>query len=369
MIMISRTKTILFLSLLTAIFAISCSDNEVQKGALDPTSFQTPVTKVFEFTEPKPIEWQVIDPDSIDLPQTYPLDIDKMPSQPFSISDFKPLKSPIKESPLDWDPNNRMKLEFDTIPIEKKISILPEPVVTRMNQPSALSGTSSVILQLSRAEGLPGNDIRKIIQNEDGTYWIATFDGGLSLYNGNELYTYDYLRIWDIDIDQDGKLWMATANGIYVLDFKKKTQTHFLSTNTILSLLSDHQNQMWITNWQKGTYVMDSGMEHLRQITNPGFLGIRPNYPLMEDRNHNIWLLSQSGSQTVTSIIGEDRQNYTNILQLVVSYYFLDRNNRMWMATISGPVGISLEDKTVRTLNDKDRFKEVAQFWEKSQFY
>ncbi|WP_075352507.1 sensor histidine kinase [Algoriphagus marinus] len=366
--MISRTKTILFLSFLAAIFSVSCNDDEVQKGTLDPTAFRAPVTNAFKLTDPKPIEWQVIDPDSIDIPQTYPLDIDKIPSKPFIINQFKPLNSPMEESPLDWDPNNRIKLEFDTIPIKKKISILPEPVVTRMNQPSALSGTSSVMLQLSRAEGLPGNDIRKIIENEDGTYWIATFDGGLSLYNGNELYTYDYLRIWDIEIDQDGKLWMATGNGIYVLDFKKKTQTHFLSANTILSLLCDHQNQMWITYWQKGTYVMDSEMEHLRRITNPGFLGIRPNYPLMEDRNHNIWLLSQSGDQTVTSIIGEDRQDYTNI-PISGGYHFQDRDNRMWLTSVSATFGISLDDKTVRTLNEKDGFNEESQFYDDAQFY
>ena len=366
--MISKTKTILFLSFLTAVFTVSCNDDDVQKGALDPTAFRAPITNTFKLTEPKPIEWQVIDPDSIDLPQTYPLDIDKIPSQPFSINEFKPIKSPMEESPLDWDPNKRFKLEFDTIPIEKKISILPTPVVTRMNQPSALSGTSSVVLQLSRAEGLPGNDIRKIIQNEDGTYWIATFDGGLCLYNGNELYTYDYLRIWDLEIDRDGKLWMATGNGVYVLDFKKKTQTHFLTAQVMLSLLCDHQNQIWMTHWQKGTYVMDSEMEHLRGITNPGFTGIRPNYPLMEDRNHNIWLSSQSGDQTVTSIIGEDRQDYTNILPYG-GYHFQDRNNRMWMTSVSGTYGISLDDKTVRTLNEKEGFNEEEQFWEVAQFY
>jgi signal transduction histidine kinase/ligand-binding sensor domain-containing protein len=363
----SKTKTILFLSLLAAVIMASCDDN-AQKGALDPTAFRAPVTKTFEFTEAKPIEWQVVDPDSIDLPQTYPLDIDNIPSQPFSISEFKPIKSPIKESPLDWDPNDRMKLEFDTIPIKKKIAILPSPVITRMDRPQKLEGTTAVMLQLSRNQGLPSNDIRKIIENEDGTYWIATFDGGLCLYNGNELYTYDYLRIWDLEIDRDGKLWLATTTGIYVLDFKKKTQTHFLSTEVILSLLPDHQNQMWITHWQKGTYVIDSDMEHLRRITNTGFSGIRPNYPLMEDSNHNIWLLSQSGDQTVTSIIGADRQYYTNILP-GGGYHFLDRDNRMWMTSVSGAHGISLDDKTVRTLNERDGFNEEAQFYDDAQFY
>jgi signal transduction histidine kinase/ligand-binding sensor domain-containing protein len=368
--MISKTKTILLLSFLTAVFTVSCNDDEVQKGALDPTAFRAPITNAFKLTEPKPIEWQVINPDSIDLPQTYPLDIDKIPSKPFIINDFKPLNPPMKESPLDWDPNNRIKLEFDTIPVEKKISILPTPVVTRMNQPSALSGTSSVVLQLSRAEGLPGNDIRKIIQNEDGTYWIATFDGGLSLYNGNELNTYKYTGIWNIALDQDGKLWVATnGSGVYVLDFKKRTQTHFLAGQTILSLLCDHQNKIWMTHWQKSaTYIMDSEMEQLRRIINTGFTGIRPNYPLMEDSNHNIWLLSQSGDQTVTSVIGEDRHYYTNFLPYG-GYHFKDRHNRIWMTSVSGTFGISLDDKTVRTLNEKDGFNEEARFWEEAQFY
>ncbi|MEN2284534.1 hypothetical protein AAGF08_20480, partial [Algoriphagus sp. SE2] len=171
---------------------VSCNDDVAKKRALDPKAFRAPVTNAFKLTEPKPIEWQVIDPDSIDIPQTYPLDIDKLPSQPFIINEFKPVNPPMEESPLDWDPNDRMKLEFDTIPIEKKISILPTPVVTQMDRPQKLEGTTSVLLQLSRNQGLPGNDIRKIIQNKDGTFWIATFDGGLSLYNGNELYTYDY---------------------------------------------------------------------------------------------------------------------------------------------------------------------------------
>ncbi|MCZ4410067.1 ATP-binding protein [Cryomorphaceae bacterium 1068] len=366
--MIAKTKTILFLSILTAVFAVSCNDDEAEKRALDPTAFRAPVTSTFKLTEPIPIEWQVIDPDSIDPPQTYPLDIDKIPSQPFSINEFKSLKSPMEESPLDWDPNDRIKLEFDTIPIEKKISILPTPVVTRMDRPQTLEGTTSVLLQLSRNQGLPSNDIRKIIQNDDDTYWIATFDGGLCLYNGNELYTYNVLRIWDLEKDRDGKLWVAAENGIYVLDFKKKTQTHFLKMQVMLSLLCDHQNQIWMTHWENATYVMDSEMEYLRRISNPGFLGIRPNYPLMEDRNHNIWLLSQSGDQTVTSIIGKDRQDYTNI-PLSGGYHFLDRDNRMWMTSVSGTFGISLDDRTVRTLNKKNAFNEKAQFWEEAQFY
>ncbi|MBN3520996.1 hypothetical protein JYB62_13385 [Algoriphagus lutimaris] len=349
--MISKTKTILFFSCLAAIFTVSCNDDKVQKGALDPTSFRTPITKAFEYTETKPIEWQVVDPDSIDLPQTYPLDIGKIPSKPFNINEFKPLNSPMEESPLDWDPNDRIKLEFDTIPVEKKISILPTPVVSKMNQPSVLTGVSSGILQLSMSEGLPSNEIRKVLQNDDGSYWIATFDGGLCLYNGNELYTYDYRNIWDIVLDQDGKLWVATGNnGVYVLDFKNRTQTHFLATQVILSLLCDHQNQIWMNHWQNAYYVMDSEMKQLRQITNPGFEG---GFRIMEDHRNNIWLTHNSGGQNVLSVIGEDREDYVEILNDRVSYFFQDSNHSMWLAAEKGPMAISLEEKTAATIDNK----------------
>ncbi len=218
----------------------SCKQDLRNHDDQDPTAHKAPVTSSFKLTAPQQIDWEIVDPEDIPPPRTYPLDIDKLPVRPFSINEFKALKSPIEESPLDYDPQKKIPLQFDTIAVEKETSILPAPLVTRMNKPRILNGTSSGMLQLSSSEGLPSNEIRKVLQNEDGSYWIATFEGGLCLYDGKDSYTYDYRNIWDIALDQDGKLWVATGNnGVYVLDFKKRTETHFLAKKTILTLLCD----------------------------------------------------------------------------------------------------------------------------------
>jgi len=365
---------IISIFLFAALF--SCKQQLRNRDDQDPTTYKTPVTSSFEFVAPKPIEWEIVDPNDIPPPQSYPLDIDKMPSKPFSVNELKKLRSPIKEYPLDWDIKKKIPLKFDTIPIILKTSILPTPVVSKMDRPQTLEGTTSGLLQLSLSEGLPSNEIRKILPNKDGTYWIATLDGGLCLYNGNDLYTYDYPFLWDVELDQDGKLWVATGiNGIYVLDFKQKIQTHFLSNTTILDLHCDHQNQIWIVNWKTGTYVVDSDMKHLRQITNPGF-----DLPseIDEDQDYNIWV-GQSGSvHGEIRLIGKDRINYTNIKGRYKDQnhyelgrplvFFQDHDKKMWVSETStssesGAVAISLENKTVYALSNKNGFYGTASLY------
>ncbi len=340
----------------------SCNQRVSDQHDMDPTAFKAPVTSSFELSNPETIEWKFVNPDSIPAPKTYPLDIDQIPTRPFSINEFKALKSPIKESPLDYDPQKIIPLQFDTVPIEMETSILPTPVVTRMNQPRVLSGTSSGMLQLSTSEGLPSNEIRKMLQNKDGSYWIATFEGGLCLYNGNDLYTYDYRNIWDIVLDRDGKLWVATGNnGVYVLDFKKRTETHFLAKKTILTLLCDHQDNIWMIEWREATWVMDSEMKHLRRIANPGF---ERGFRLIEDHNHNIWLGHLSSGQNVLSVMGKDRENYTDILNLGPGHFFQDSENRMWLSNGNGAMAISLENKTATTIDERNGFYGNARLYE-----
>ena len=340
----------------------SCNQQFSKQDDQDLSANQVPISRSFELTTPKTIEWEMVNPDSIPPPRTSPLDIDKLPVRPFSINEFRAIKSPIEEFPLDYDPQKKIPLEFDTIPIELKTSILPTPIVSRMNKPRVLNETSSGMLQLSTSEGLPSNEIRKMIQNKDGSYWIATFEGGLCLYNGKELYTYDYRNIWDIVLDKDGKLWVATGNnGVFVLDFKKRTETHFLSKKTILTLLCDHQNKIWMIEWRKATFVIDSEMKHLRQISNPGF---ERGFRLIEDHKHQVWLGHHSNGQFVLSVIGKDRENYVDILNLGPGHFFQDSDHRMWLANGNGALAVSLEKQTATNIDERNGYYGNARLFE-----
>jgi len=340
----------------------SCNQQFSMQDDQDLSANQVPITSSFELTTPKTIEWEMVNPDSIPPPRTYPLDIDQLPARPFSINEFRALKSPIEESPLDYNAQKKIPLEFDTLAVEKKTSILPAPLVTRMNKPHILNGISSGMLQLSSSEGLPSNEIRKVLQNEDGSYWIATFEGGLCLYDGKDSYIYDYRNIWDIALDHDGKLWVATGNnGVYVLDFKKRTETHFLAQKTTLTLLCDHQDNIWMIEWREATWVMDSEMKHLMRIANPGF---ERGFRLIEDHNHNIWLGHLGSGQNVLSVIYKNRENFTDILNLGPGHFFQDSDHRMWLSNRNGAMAISLEKQIAINIDERNGFYGNALLYE-----
>ncbi|MEN2284536.1 hypothetical protein AAGF08_20490, partial [Algoriphagus sp. SE2] len=76
-------------------------------------------------------------------------------------------------------------------------------------------------------------------------------------------------------------------------------------------------------------------------------------FRVMEDHSHNIWLTHNSGGQFVLSVIGEGREDYVEILNDRVSYFFQDSNHSMWLAAEKGLMAISLEEKTAVTIDKK----------------
>ena len=354
-------------------FLSSCRDGQNQSNGSDPTVYKTPVTKPFEYTEPKQIEWEITDPDSIAPPKTYPLDIDKLPSRPFTVNEFKPLTSPMKEYTLDYDKLEVNPLQFDTIPFTFKKSIIPEPVVKKVEMPSIVENMTTGLLQLSEGEGLPSNEIKVILENDDGTFWIATYDGGLCLYNGKEIYIYDYDEIYDIVKDKDGLLWVSTnTDGVYILDFQKNIQTQFFTSRRIMyELYCDQENNMWINHWQSGTFIMNAERTQLRKINEEFDLIMR----IWEDQDQNIWI----GHFGYISIIGKDRKGYRKIEDTqdysigMASTFFSDHQGNVWIdsrkdlrwmgipaMSVRGLLSFSIKDKTVRSLDSENGFNGYA---------
>jgi len=79
---------------------------------------------------------------------------------------------------------------------------------------------------------LPKNDITDIIETAQGELWIATWGGGISVYdqqwhflrniyfNGPE----EYNQVWSFALHEDGTIWAGTQNGyIHIYDPVKQT--------------------------------------------------------------------------------------------------------------------------------------------------
>ena len=262
-----NSAKVIILFLIIVIF--SCKSNNNKDNVLEGHTYNIPITKPFEFSEEVPIIWDYTDPDSISPPKTYPLDVDKFPSKPFSINTFKPLEQPMQEFPLDWDNLPTDSIRFDTLEKQEysiKKSIIPAPVISKVEMPNALEGTPSALMELSQNEGLPSSLVRSIVQDDFGITWFAT-DRGLSMYDGENLYTYPHIRAWDMALDNSGKLWLVTNNeGIYVLDLKNGVEWHCDITGLFIDILCDHQGKIWLIRWRDGVYFVDEEMDQLTKL-------------------------------------------------------------------------------------------------------
>ena len=87
---------------------------------------------------------------------------------------------------------------------------------------------------ITSRDGLPDNAIRSIFQDSRGYLWIGT-DAGVSKWDGENFYTYNTLdglagnKVWCIDEDEDGNLWFACFgagishfNGQHFTSYTKK---------------------------------------------------------------------------------------------------------------------------------------------------
>jgi len=92
-------------------------------------------------------------------------------------------------------------------------------------------------------DGLPGNDVRRILPLDDGTVWIATVSG-LSIFDGA---TFKHLRkedglpdsrINDLHREPNGVIWICTGNGVSRFDPSARLGQQFRNYRSADGLIS-----------------------------------------------------------------------------------------------------------------------------------
>ena len=241
-----------------AFLQIACefkSDNIADGNKSD---FETPVAKPFKMPASKPINWKIYPPDSVPVAQTFSFNLDKLPSKPFSINEFRPLSNPVKEVSFDWNKLEKLDINLDTIKgidIKVKKFMLPTPTVTTANIPGIWSRGTSAMVKLGQDEGLPFNLVYAIAQDPQGTTWIAT-GKGIARYDGSEFLNYNFFDkatsgalepIPELLFDKQGRLLVsALDSGLYRIDLKTNIVEHFImNSGTPYRLTFDAKGRLW----------------------------------------------------------------------------------------------------------------------------
>jgi len=354
------------------LFIVSCNNRKNIPFPENPSGYRVPVAIPFEFPEAKPFQWKVIPTDSIPKGITIPLDISKLPSRPFSINDFKPLKSPITSSHLNWDKLDELKINLDTIkgkPVSVEKFRLPKPVITRLNPPTKWEGTTSGILRLAQAEGLIGNQIYAMIADSLGSIWIST-ERGLSKYNGDVFESYNFLKkdingnlelILDLDLDKNGDILMvANFSGIYKLNTSTGIVENYKVGAGFGRIHEDHNGLVWATNYIKGVFLMDQVNRSIKQLILPIKKFEKDvAFGVLEDTKDNLWF----GYLDKLAIVNAERNSIrligkTEGLTTDRAYDFLeDAKGNVWISAYAKEAkSISLAEDKIFTLGAKQGF-------------
>ena len=105
----------------------------------------------------------------------------------------------------------------------------------------------------SMADGLAGMRIEHIAEDSEGYLWFATWDNGVSCFDGDEFQTFtqqDGLvsdRVYFIQKDSQDRLWFGTLNGVCWYDGADfhHLEDEGIAGRAVQFIYEDHQGRIW----------------------------------------------------------------------------------------------------------------------------
>ncbi len=226
---------------------------------------------------------------------------------------------------------------------------------------------------LGTAQGLSQANIISIFQDSRGFMWFGTKDG-LNKYDGYSfsIYKYDaanenslsHNTIEAIAEDGDGDLWIATwGGGLDMFDRKKERFVHHkadsknpfsIGTDYINCLWFGSDGNLWVGTEGKGLqmYEKKSGkfFTYAHSETDPKSLSDDMVKDIKEDGQHNLWIGTNTGGLNLFDRKSKtfrhfrhDEKNSKSLAPESDQCLFIDRDNRLWVGTRGG--GLDLFDR------------------------
>lgn len=159
-------------------------------------------------------------------------------------------------------------------------------------------------------KGLTSNSVSTIVQDKDGFMWIGTLTG-LNLYDGYRYKAFDFnllerntitnSRITDLKLAADGKLWIATYGGglnIYDPTYRQFKNIYLgdgpddLLANNVLEILVSPSGHVY-AGTEAGLFIAtDDSLKTFKKYTN-GRLGNNIVNCFTSDSKGNVWVGTQ----------------------------------------------------------------------------
>lgn len=184
---------------------------------------------------------------------------------------------------------------------------------------------------------LNSNVIYALLEDQKGRIWVGTYEEGFNLIqqkgtktifiNNKNLFTNlpkeTFTRVRNLQEDKHGNIWVATTDGLLVLDPNKGEPAHYrfatfgkiagdktsLGKNDIQYIYRDSKNIMWLSTSGGGLNkaITDDPFKSLKFKVYTTDDGLPSDYLLssVEDKKGNLWLATENGLSRF--ITGEEK--------------------------------------------------------------
>lgn len=225
---------------------------------------------------------------------------------------------------------------------------------------------------------LNSDDVRVIREIADGIFWFGTKDGGINVYDSHTgAFAYithqpeaDGRSLANNDVrsiikDRFGGFWIGTINGLnyYTPEegfhtFTAKDYDQFsLSNNSIRPIFQDKRGSVWIGTYYGGVCVYDRHIPTFQNYAHSPYtssLSYNVVSSVLEDLDGNLWVGTEGGGLNYMAPSGRvyrhfkhDPNDRGSLSHNHVKSLHLDKDGNLWVGTYTG--GLNLLRKGTRT--------------------
>lgn len=167
---------------------------------------------------------------------------------------------------------------------------------------------------------VPVNDFYDIKEDAHHRLWIATWKGGLLCATGGKGHPITFrqflthnnnaAKIHDLELSPDGRLYIATYDGLYAVDTRRQhiTENDFMAykvdnkqlpANEIYCLKRDARGALWVGCLGNGALQCTFSQDHktltYKAITRANGLANNNVLGIIEDAHHHLWFSTEQG--------------------------------------------------------------------------
>jgi signal transduction histidine kinase/ligand-binding sensor domain-containing protein len=315
-----------------------------------------------EMTGPQPVSLPIKFSESVSIsnwPATRPLkpvikkfNFDKLPSKPFDTSGFESFSKPPEEIPFDWNKIPDTVFNYDNLPsrpLKFEYSILDAP---QFFKASMHLKNDSIGLVYELGEPLANTAITALLEDHNGFLWVSN-QRGLYRYEGEnmELFVRLPMPARNMMEDDKGQIWLATNNGIYILNQRAGLVKHLnvaggLADDNNAKILMDGQGRVWTTHGVydtlAGISVIDANSNTVKQFGVAQGLSSNRVLRMIQDNRNNMWVSTERGVDVINPARGTLRHlnKASGLISESTNRLLQDDRGRIWISDGSGELNV-----------------------------